>query len=81
MVVCELACAITYHLRNGEYKHCGQQDTMTLCGEKPAWDTRIPVTMFDSALLDQDQFHLDHPHTRICGDCLKKYRELKGVKS
>jgi len=47
MTVCETIHAIKLHLRIGDYKPCGKQDTNTLCGLHPAWDTRIPINYFD----------------------------------
>ena len=43
LVVCETEVAVVLHVRRGVYQHCGKQDSMTLCGSKPAWDMKIPL--------------------------------------
>lgn len=47
LVVCETVHAIVLHLREGQYQDCGKQDSDTLCGVHPAWDTQIPVKTFE----------------------------------
>lgn len=65
-VVCETDVAVLLHLRQGVYQACGQQDSRTLCERKPAWDTRIPVSIFDEPTVD--------PGTRRCRTCMEAYK-------
>lgn len=66
-VVCETEGAIVYHLRKGVFQPCAEQDSLTLCDRKPAWDTKIPVTLFDETA------HID-PGTRRCRVCMDAYQ-------
>lgn len=68
-VVCETAAAITLHVRQGVFQPCGKQDSYTFCAKRPAWDTRIPVGIFDEATGDTG--------TRRCRVCMEAYREAK----
>lgn len=58
-VVCETIAAIVLHVRQGTFQKCGHQDSETLCGSHPAWDTQIPVEVILSP----------NPESRICGIC------------
>ncbi len=65
-VICETAAAIVLHVRKGGFQECGHQDSDTLCGTRPAWDTRIPLEIISSS----------NPESRICRDCKRTYNIL-----
>lgn len=64
-VVCERDAAVLLHLRQGSFQECGKQDSWTLCERAPAWDTHIPVGIFDEPIVD--------PSTRRCKLCMARY--------